>query len=288
MGSRDTILVTGATGWQGGAVARCLIEKGLKTRIMTRSPANTREWGGARVEVVRGDFDDYRSLEEAVRGVRGVFLMGTPYDDGPGREIDQGRSMVFACMEEGVPHIVYSSVCGADRDTGIPHFDGKYDVEEYIRESGLAYTILRPVSFMENFESPGVRNSLENGVLSLPLSPETNLQMVCVDDIGEFAAGAFRNPGKFHGKEIDLAGDEREIKDAVIELSCTMNRPIRYERMSGEEARDRLGYDIAVMYEWLDEVGHNVDVKGLKDTYGIRMTPFSRYLGRSSLYRKAA
>lgn len=288
MESRNTILVTGATGWQGGAVARRLLEKGVKTRIMTRSPGETREWERSGAEVVRGDFDDYRSLEEAVRGVRGVFLMGTPYEVGPGREIEQGRSMVFACMEEGVPHIVYSSVCGADRETGIPHFDSKHDVEEYIRESGLAYTILRPVSFMENFETPGVRNSLENGALSLPLSPETNLQMVSVEDIGEFAASAFRNPGMFREKEIDLAGDEREVADAVVELSCTMNRPIRYERMSDEEARDRLGHDIAVMYEWLDEAGHNVDIKGLKDTYGIRLTSFSRFLGRSNLYRKAA
>lgn len=288
MTSRKEILVTGATGRQGGAVARCLLEKGQKVRIMTRHPENARGWKEAGAEVVRGDFDDYRSLEEAVRGVRGVFLMGTPYGDGPGREVGQGRSMVYACMEEGVPHLVYSSVCGADRDTGIPHFDSKCEVEEYVRESGLTYTILRPVSFMDNFESPGVRNSLEDGVLSLPLSPETTLQMICVDDIGEFAWGVFRNPGTFSGKEIDLAGDERKIKDAVAELSCAMNRPIRYARMSGSEAHDRLGYDVAVMYEWLDEVGSGVDIQGLRDLYGIRLISFSRYLGKSGLYRKAA
>lgn len=288
MGSRNTILVTGATGWQGGAVARCLLERGLKVRIMTRSPGGTREWKKPYVEVVRGDFDDYRTLQKAVRGIRCVFLMGTPYEYGPEREVDQCRSMVYACMEEGVPQIVYTSVCGANRDTGIPHFDSKYDVEEYVRESGLTYTILRPVSFMENFESPGVRNSLEDGVLSLPLSPETNLQMICVDDIGEFAAGAIRNPGVFDGKEIDLAGDEREIRDAVAEISCAMNHPVRYEQMSREEALERLGYDVAVMYEWLDDVGHNVDIKGLKGLYGMRFTSFSRFLGRSDMFRKAA
>ncbi|OGP79742.1 MAG: hypothetical protein A2Z13_03815 [Deltaproteobacteria bacterium RBG_16_64_85] len=288
MASRKTILVTGATGRQGGAVARCLLSKGQKVRIMTRTPEKAREWGKAGAEVVRGAFDDYRSLEEAVKGVQGVFLMGTPFEADPGTEVDQGRSMVYACQEAGVPHLVYSSVCGADKDTAIPHFDSKFEIEEYIRETGLPSTILRPVFFMENFESPWMRPSLEDGELSLPLSPQTNLQMICVNDIGEFAAEAFLDPERFLGEEIDLAGDERRIMIALSEISCTMNHPIRYERMPEEKAEEILGYDLAEMYRWLDEVGYDVDIERLRGRYWIRLTPFSRYLGKSGLYRKAA
>lgn len=283
-----TMLVTGATGRQGGAVARCLLAKGCRVRIMTRSPERARGWEKSGAEVVRGDFGDYRSLEEAVRGVRGVFLMGTPFESDPGTEVEQGRSMAYACREEGVPHLVYSSVCGADEETAIPHFDSKFEVEEYIRESGLPYTILRPVSFMENFVSPWMRSSFEEGSLALPLSPETNLQMICVEDIGTFAAEALLDPDRFSGEEIDLAGDERKIRDAVLELSCTTNRAIRYERIPEEKAEEAFGHDLAEMYRWLDEVGFDVDIPGLKERYGIPLTSFSRFLGKSGLFRKAA
>jgi len=255
---------------------------------MTRSPEKARGWEKSGAEVVRGDFDDYRSLEEAVKGVRGVFLMSTPFEADPGTEVDQGRSMVYACREEGVPHLVYSSVCGADKDTAIPHFDSKFEIEEYIRENGLPYTILRPVFFMENFVSPWMRPSLEMGLLALPLGPETNLPMICVGDIGEFAAEAFLDPERFTGEEIDLAGDERKIQDAVLELSCTLNRTIRYERIPEEKAEKAFGHDLAEMYRWLDEIGFDVDIKGLRERYGIPLTSFSRFLGKSGLFRKAA
>ena len=288
MASRKTILVTGATGRQGGAVARRLLEKGQRVRVMTRSPEKARGLKRMGAEVVRADFDDYRTLEKAVKGARGAFIMSTPYEKGPGTEVEQGRAMVYACLDEGVQHVVYSSVCCADRDTGIPHFESKHDIEEYVRESGLKYTIVRPVSFMENFVSPGVRALLEEGTLSLPLDPETRLQMICVDDIGKFAAEAFLRPDEFAGGEIDLAGDQRTVKDAVLELSCTMNRPIRYNRIPDDEAEDVLGYDVAVMYGWLNEDGYDVDIEVLGKRYGIPLTSFSRFLGRSGLFRKAA
>lgn len=288
MASRKTILVTGATGRQGGAVARRLLEKGQRVRVMTRSPEKARGLKRMGAEVVRADFDDYRTLEKAVKGARGAFIMSTPYEKGPGTEVEQGRAMVYACLDEGVQYVVHSSVCCADRDTGIPHFESKHDIEEYIRESGLKYTIVRPVSFMENFVSPGVRALLEEGTLSLPLDPETSLQMICVDDIGKFAAEAFLRPDEFAGGEIDLAGDQRTVKDAVLELSCTMNRPIRYNRIPDDEAEDVLGYDVAVMYGWLNEDGYDVDIEVLGKRYGIPLTSFSRFLGRSGLFRKAA
>lgn len=288
MASRRKILVSGATGRQGGAVARRLLESGERVRVMTRTPDKARDLGRMGAEVVRGDFDHYLTLEQAVRGVAGVFLMSTPYERGAGAEVEQGMAMVHACLEEGVTHLVYSSVCCANRGTGVPHFESKHEIEENVRDSGLNCTILRPVSFMENFVSPGMRAELEEGRLSLPLDPATCLQMLCVNDIAEFCLEAFRRPREFAGAEIDLAGDQRSVEDAVLEISCTMNRPIRYRRMPDEEAEERFGYDVASMYGWLNEDGYDVDIEALRRRYGIRLTPFGRFLGRSGLYRRAA
>jgi uncharacterized protein YbjT (DUF2867 family) len=154
MTASETILVTGGTGQQGGAVARSLLAKGERVRVLTRSPDRAGELAKKGAEIVRGDFENRDSLREAVRGVDGVFLMGTPFEKGPKAEVEQGKSIVLACWKFGAPHIVYSSVCSANLGTGIPHFDSKAKVESYIRETVQPCTILRTVWFMENFASP--------------------------------------------------------------------------------------------------------------------------------------
>lgn len=125
MAASKTILVTGATGQQGGAVARSLLAKGQHVRVLTRSPEKAKELARNGAEVVRGDFEDRVSLKEAVHGADGVFLMGTPFEKGPEAETEQGKSIVMACWKFGAPHVVYSSVCGANSGTGIPHFESK-------------------------------------------------------------------------------------------------------------------------------------------------------------------
>jgi uncharacterized protein YbjT (DUF2867 family) len=288
MSERRKILVTGATGRQGRAVALRLLESGEPVRVMTRSPDTARQLGRMGAEVVHGDFDRYLTLVQALRGVRGVFLVSTPLERGPGAEVEQGRAMVYACMDEEVPHLVYSSVCCADRDTGIPHFDSKREIEEYIRNSGLDRTIFRPVSFMENFVTPRMRASFEEDSLELPLDPKTVLQMISVSDVAEFCCEAFRRPEKFIGAELDLAGDQLTVEEAVQDLSCTMNRRVRYRRIPDDEAEERFGYDVATMYGWLNEEGFDVDIQALRRRYGVPLTPFRRYLSRSILFRKAA
>ena len=286
-GSR-TILVTGATGQQGGAVARSLLDKGQKIRVLTRSPEKAKELASRGAEVVRGDFEDPESVKEAVKGAAGVFLVGTPFEKGPNAEIEQGKAIVLACWKFGTHHLVYSSVCAANRGTGIPHFESKAQVESFLRQTGQECTILRPVWFMENFTSPWLHPSIENGVLSTPVLPDRKLQMIALGDIGEFASEAFLRPEEFAGKEIDLAGDELTMTDIALQISCTMNRPIRYEPIPEEKAEVAVGHDFASMYRWFNREGYQVDIEELKKRWGIRLTSFSRWLGRSALYRKAA
>lgn len=288
MGGSKTILVTGATGQQGGAVARSLLSKGQKVRVLTRSPGKAKELARDGAEVMRGDFEDRDSLKEALQGADGVFLMGTPFEKGPDAEAEQGKSIVMACWKFGAPQLVYSSVCAANTGTGIPHFESKAKVEYYIRQTGQPCTILRPVWFMENFSSPWLAPSIEKGVLSTPILPDRKLQMIALADIGEFASEAFLRPKEFIGKEIDLAGDELTMADITLQISCAANRPVRYETIPDEKAEEAVGHDFAQMYRWFNRQGYQVDIDELKNRWGIRLTSFPRWLGRSMLYKKAA
>jgi uncharacterized protein YbjT (DUF2867 family) len=290
MAGRKTILVTGGTGRQGGAVARSLLARGQNARILTRFPdrERARDLRNLVAEVVEGDFDDPDSLKPAVRGTDGVFLMGTPFEKGVRAEIAHGRAMVLACWKFGVPHIVYSSIAGANREAGIPHFESKHRIEDYIRQAEPPHTILRPVWFMENFGSPMLFPAIERGVLSTPLAPDTKLQMVSLADLGEFAAEAFLKPKAFLGEEIDLAGDEMTLEEIANAVSEVQGRPVRYRAIPAGRVRSAVGRDFALMYRWIEERGFGVDIEALKERREIPLTSFRDYLFRSGLAWKAA
>src|SRR5579875_3300369 len=206
------ILVTGATGHQGGAALRHLRTKGFPVRALTRDPdklaAGALRAEGA--ELVRGDLHDIDSIRRALDGVYGVYSVQN-WQEGAESEVRQGINLADAANRADVSHFVYSSVGSADKNTGIPHFDSKFRVEEHIRGTGLAYTIVRPVFFMENWL--GMRGGIERGTLALPLRPETRLQMIAVDDIGAFVEMAFSKPGKWRNRAIDIAGDDLSMSE---------------------------------------------------------------------------
>jgi uncharacterized protein YbjT (DUF2867 family) len=141
---------------------------------------------------------------------------------------------------------------------------------------------------MENFSSPWLYPSIEKGVLATPIRPERMLQMIALSDIGEFAAQAFLRPKEFIGKEIDLAGDELTMEDISLQISCAMNREVRYAQIPEEKAEAAVGRDFAQMYRWFNRQGYQVDIEELQNHWEIPLTRFSRWLGRSQLYRKAA
>jgi uncharacterized protein YbjT (DUF2867 family) len=132
--SEKLILVTGITGKQGGAVARELLNQGFKVRGLTRKPdsESAQELKNLGVEIVSGDFNDPKSLVKAATGVHTVFSVSTPFEAGIDAETKQGIAIADAAKEARVNHLVYTSVAGADRQTGIPHFDSKYEVEKHI------------------------------------------------------------------------------------------------------------------------------------------------------------
>jgi uncharacterized protein YbjT (DUF2867 family) len=271
MSSDRTILITGVTGNQGGAVAHALRGAGFHLRGMTRKPDSERAAALAQggVEVVHGDFDDEATLRRALAGAWGVFGVQNSSVAGVEGEVAQGQRLATLAREAGVEHFVYTSVGSADKRTGIPHFDTKWHIEETVR--GLrfpSHVILRPVFFMENLLAPF---SLQGSTLAWALGPGTKLQMIAVDDIGWFGARAFTDAAALNGREIDLAGDVRTMTESAEILTEALGRPIAFAQTPIEQVR-QYSREMALMLEWFDRVGYSADITGLEREFGRALT----------------
>jgi uncharacterized protein YbjT (DUF2867 family) len=275
--SSRLILVTGATGQQGGATLLQLREKGFPVRALTRNPDSpgARALAGEGIEVVGGDLDDPESLGRAVDGVYGVYSVQTSIVISFEDEVRQGLNVLEAAQRAGVSHLVYSSVASADRNTGIPHFDSKGRIEEHIRQSGVPYTIIRPVFFMENWLR--AKEGIDQGMLVQPLKPETRLSMIAVHDIGAFAALAFALPEHWHNRAVDIAGDDLPMSGIAEAFERAVGRDISYVQLPWEQFEQRTGHEITVMYKWFEEAGYNVDIEALREEYPPLMN-FERWL----------
>ncbi len=274
--NQKVILVTGATGHQGGAVLRHLQQKGFAVRALTRDPNQpaARALVGHGTEVIRGDLDDDGSLARAVDGVSGIFSVQATQAGGE-PETRQGIALADAAKRARVGHIVYSSVGSADQHTGIPHFESKFRIEEHVRGTGLRYTILRPVYFMENWLR--MRDPIESGVLALPLSPEARLQMIAVDDIGAIATMAFEKPGHWQGRAVELAGDELSMNELAQSFSRMTGHHVAYQQMPWDEFERQTGPAITEMYRWFENTGYHADIGALRQEYP-NLTGFERWL----------
>lgn len=265
--SDKTILITGATGQQGGAVLRHLVGKGFKLRALTRNPDSDKAKALAAqdVQVIKGDLDDEASLKAALQGAWGVFAVQNTWEAGVEKEEEQGKRIAKLAKEAGVQHFVYTSVGSAERNTGIPHFDNKWRVEETVRALDFpSYVILRPVFFMENLPSPWFLNGDK---IVTALKPETKLQMVAVDDIGRVGAKAFTDVTKLKGREIELAGDSVTMPEATAVLSKALGKQLEYMPIPVAEIRKN-SEDFALMLEWFESTGYNADIEALDKDFG--------------------
>ncbi len=260
-----TILVTGPTGHQGGAVMRHLRDKRYPVHALVRDTADAgvRKLIGHGVELVQGNLDDQGSLIHAMQDEDGVYSMQTSKDTEA--EIRRGKSMADAARKSGISHFVYSSVASADQHTGVPHFDSKFQIEEHVRGTGLPYTIVRPVFFMENWL--GMKDQILEGKLELPLKPETRLQMLAVDDIGAVVAMAFEHPKRWLGRAFEMAGDELSMAQLAQSFSRMVGHEVKYVQIPWEVFEHRMDPAHVTMYRWLEKVGYKVDISGVRQEY---------------------
>ena len=271
MAEKRTILVTGATGKQGGALIKELAGNGFTLRAMTRHPEReaAQKLRATGVEIVAGDLDDAASLEKALSGVWGVFGVQNTWEAGVEGEERQGKRLAEIARKVGVQHYVYASVGSAHRRTGIPHFENKARIEETVRSLGFpSYVIYRPVFFMENLTTPWFLNG---DTIYSTLDPGTVLQMIAVEDIGKYAARTFTEAERLNGRAFDIAGDARTMPETAEVLGGALGRPINYVRIPLDEVRKN-SEDFALMLEWFDKVGYDADIDGMAREFGIKPT----------------
>jgi uncharacterized protein YbjT (DUF2867 family) len=263
------VLITGATGRQGGAVIRHMLPKGWKLRALTRNAdsAVAQELARQGIGVVRGDLEDPASLEKAIGGVYGVYSVQDFWSVGARREVQQGKNLADAAKKAGIAHFVYSSVGGAERNSGIRHWESKWEIEQHIRKLSLPATILRPVGFMENYYVDQVEIGILKGKLIDPVHGDKPYQTIAVDDIGAFAALAFERPKEFIGAEIEIAGSELTNRQAAEVFSRVLGKKVKFQKLPLPVVRFFLGKEFHQMFAWFNEAGFEADIDGLRRRY---------------------
>lgn len=233
--NQDPIVVIGGTGQQGYAVVTALLERGVPVRALVRGPAAApaRQLARAGAELLTADLDNRDSLVNAFRGASAVFAMTTfAGPRGTDGEVEHGQAIGDAVRDAGIDHVVYSSVGGAERATGIPHFESKRRVEERLEALDTRVTFIRPTFFMDNFASFS-RPVMDDGALlvRLPMPGQVPLQMVSVRDIGRAAAAALLDPDSVPGGAIEIAGDELTGEEIAAAFGQARGVPAQYEAL---------------------------------------------------------
>src|SRR5215467_3431370 len=264
-----TVLVTGATGRQGGSVIRHMLATGWKLRALTRDSTSAAAQGLARkgIEVVKGDLEDPASLDRATDGAYGVYSVQDFWAVGARREVQQGKNLADAAAKARVEHFVYSSVGGVERNSGIDHWESKWEIEKHIRRLGLPATMLRPAAFMENYYIDQVEIGILKGKLMDPIRPDKTYQTIATDDIGAFVALAFDRGKDFIGAEIEIAGSELTNPEAARVFSRVLGKPVKFRKLPMPMVRLVLGKEFYQMFRWFNREGFKADITDLRRRY---------------------
>jgi uncharacterized protein YbjT (DUF2867 family) len=248
------VAVTGATGRQGGAVARHLLADGWRVRALTRQPSSVKahELAAAGAEIVRVDMADIASLRPAFAGAHGVFNVQNPMKCGFDEEVVQGRNVGDAAAEAGVRHVVYASAGTGERGTGVRQWENKLVVRAHFESLGLPLTVLRPMALMELMTDKDFFPSVSTWHLMPKLmGGDRPVPWLCANDLGAVAARAFAEPDRFVGADLSLASDVRTIDECRVLWRSVFGRSPRGFPMPIWLFRRFVGDDLLVMWRWL-------------------------------------
>ncbi|SDQ43328.1 NmrA/HSCARG family protein [Natronobacterium texcoconense] len=276
-----SVLVTGATGNQGGAVVDHLLESDAEFDVygLTRdaSSETAEELSDRGVTMVEGDLNEKETLAPHVAEVDAVFAVTNFWTQGYDQQVKQGKNIAEVASEEGVDQFVLSGVGSHWEDTGVPHFDSAWEIEQHAQELDLPLTTLGPVFFFQNLEA-FAEDVVEDGQIALPLEEGVSLQMIDTRNVGRAAAVALANPDEFVGERIEIAGDELTLSETADVLSEVTGQNVDPVHVPIEDAYDSFGEEFTVMCEWFNEVGYSADLEGLEDRFGFEFTDLETYL----------
>lgn len=292
--NQTLILVVGATGLQGGAVANEALDKGFKVRILVRdkNSSKSQELIQKGAEAVVGNFDDSSSLENAMKNVDAVFSV--PISGVDTIETDRERKQAFAVIQSavnsGVKQFVHTSVAATSRHTEFPkwgtghwfekYWTDKWDIEEAVRSAGFSsWTILKPAMIMENFTDKVelMYPDLKHGEIKTVTFADTRIDYISVKDLARFACAAFENPEQFHQHNIELAAESLSYKEITAIISKVTGKEVKVSTLGMDESRKEGTHPLVIAgQEWDNIVGYNVDIALLK-TYNIKLTSFQEF-----------
>ncbi len=254
MSNNKTIFVTGGTGNQGGAVARNLVQQGFTVKVLTRNIQSPKSQilKNINVELINGDLNNTDTFREHLKDIFGIFSVQS-FENGVDKEMNQGIALAELGKEINVKHFLYSSVFAANLNTGVPHMDSKFKIENHIRQIGLPFTILRPTSLYENFLIPQVKKGILKGKLVQPIKRDTVQQYIASEDIGKAAAKIFQNSDNYLGKTIPLATEQLTTQEVANIFSKVLNKKIQYKRLPVLITRLFLGNGLFKMFKYMDQ-----------------------------------
>jgi uncharacterized protein YbjT (DUF2867 family) len=278
-----TVAVCGATGRQGGAVARRLLERGWTVRALTRKPQGRPAEALARLgaEVVGADMNDKSSLRMAFDGVNGVYSVQNGMASGFETEVAQGRNVAEAAKDAGVKHLVYGSAGIGRAGTGVPSWESKVRVETHLRTLELPFTILRPMAFMELMTDRSFYPAVGTwSVWPRLMGEERPIVWIAVEDLGSVAAIVFTNRDHWVGRELALAADVRSLaecrslyRDVVGRKPRSFPMPLwLFDRFTRK--------DLTIMWRWLRTGTVEVDPAATRAILPTAMT-VGEWLGAS-------
>ncbi|NNK73731.1 MAG: NmrA/HSCARG family protein [Flavobacteriaceae bacterium] len=267
----STIFISGITGNQGGALARQLLNQNKSIYGLTRDPDSNKAkvWKTKGVEIIKGDMNEPHTYQSCLDKADVVFLVQSL--QGKEQEIQQGKRFIDSIKPENKTHLIYSSVLGADLNTGVPHFDSKYELENYIKSKALDYTIIRPASFYENHLYPRVAGDIKKGKYVSPLKRNCKQQMIGIEDIGKITSAIVSEKEKYNKKVISIATDEWLIGDIPDAFSKVMGKPVKYKKLPGIIARLAMGKNLSKMFKYMNQNDFTVinDIQGIRDEFNI-------------------
>ncbi len=285
------ILSYGATGSQGGPVARKLLVAGHTVRILTRDPSKVQ--GLESAQVCQGDMADAESLAKASEGTEGVFLHIPFFTERPDDGLTYAKNAVAAAADTGVKLLVWNAsgeippVRGAN-----PAFDMRLDILDVITGSGVPYVVLQPTAYMENFLGPWTREELvQENTFAYPTPLGVKMQWLATEDVGTFATYVFAHPD-LAPLNLNISGPERLNGQEVAErFSRALGREITFRAMPAEEFGEKLdavfpgmgqgaaqGY--AVAYEKPELFSSQVDIEGALTKIPVELTTLETWVER--------
>jgi uncharacterized protein YbjT (DUF2867 family) len=276
--NRDrTIVVTGATGLQGGAVTRRLLTNGWRVRALTRNTKSekARALSDLGAEVVQGNMAESESLAPVFEDAYGVFSVQNPVISGVEGEIKQGKNVAEAAKKAGVQYLIYGSAGTGVKGTGVPSWESKLVIEDHMKSLGLPLTILRPMAFMELMTEKKFFPAVSTWkVMPQLMGSSRKVVWLCTDDLGFIVAKAFAESSQFIGKELQLASDVKSIDECrEIYREVLGKYPPRFPMPVGMFERfGFVGKDLSIMWRWLREATIYLDTDTARSIYPEALT----------------